>query len=115
MKQKAFDQNLAAVFDRKARVEPARKESEESKWGVSSLEVCAFHIFQYAVADMEFELLLQRFIGIVAMGVSTYEQLGKVLEFGDVFFRIDFAGNEVVEEVSFFVVCKVGIEPVEHL
>ena len=74
-----------------------------------------FYIFQYSVGDMEFELMLQRFIGIVVVDIAADEKLRKTFELGNAFFGFNFAWNEDIKEVPFFFVCKVGIEPMEHL
>jgi hypothetical protein len=70
IKQKAFDKNLAAIFGRKGRVEAANYETDECNRRVSVREVCMFHIFQGSIGDMEFEFLSQRFIGVIAIGVT---------------------------------------------
>lgn len=67
---KTFDHNFTAVFGRKSGVEPTHEEAEEHKWGVAVWEVSAFYIVQCSVADMELELMSQRFIGVVPKGVA---------------------------------------------
>ena len=64
---------------------------------------------------MGFELAAQGIAGVVAGGVAVDEQLGEGLEGGDVFPGIDFAWDEDIEEVPFFFVCEIGVEPLEHL
>lgn len=64
---------------------------------------------------MGFELAAQGIVGVVAGGVAANDQLGEGLEVGDVFPGIDFAWDEDIEEVLFFFVCEIGVEPLEHL
>lgn len=113
--QQAFGYQLAAIFLWQGGVEAAGEESDEGEGCVLRGEVSVFHIVQGAIGDMGFELAAQGIIGVVAGGVVVDEQLGEGLEVGDVFFGIDRARDEVVEEILFLFVREVGVEPEEHL
>lgn len=113
--QQAFGYQFAAVFLWQGGVEAAGEESDEDEGGVLRGEVSVFHIVQGAIGDMGFELAAQGIVGVVAGGVVVDEQLGEGLEGGDVFPGIDFAWDEDIEEVPFFFVCEIGVEPLEHL
>ena len=113
--QETLDNDFYSILAGKSGIEAAGEESDEGEGCVLRGEVSVFHIVQGAIGDMGFELAAQGIVGVVAMCVVVDEQLGEGLEGGDVFPGIDFAWDEDIEEVPFFFVCKVWIEPMEHL
>ena len=113
--QETLDNDFYSILAGKSRIESAGEKIDECNGCVPGRKVSVFHIVQGTIGDMGLKLAAQGIVGIVAEGVAVDEQLGEGLEVGDVFPGIDFAWDKDIEEVPFFFVCKVGIQPMEHL